>query len=242
MKTFRIEAYGYGGELVLGKCNPAFVAHWQPILEEEGDGELLELVLDLESFDDEPEDALVDPESPILPFEDGVVKPWHDFDDIEHHSGIFADSSFRIVEIDDDGNEVNGGFDQTFNVSDFRTLGCREAYHENVDENPESENKNYVPVLSCFSSEKGSFWTAIFNAENFDPNMLAFVTLESNLAEMVESVFYNFEQLEIEHDGSTTGKGFYASVGWMNTQWHDSSFTYLEDALQEWKDELGTED
>lgn len=242
-KNFRIEAFGYGGELVIGRCNPAFVAHWAPIVQDEGDGDLIELIFNMDEFDDAPEDALVDPEGDIMPFVEDP-KAWHDFDDVEHLSGVFSDSSFRVVEVDDDGNEVEGGFEQEYCLSDFRTLACREAYHQDIPESPEPDNENYIPVLSCFSSEKGSFWTATFTAESFQPELLAFTVLETSLAELVESVFYNFEELEMDHDMySTSGKGMYASVGWMNSDWHDASISesYLSDAMEEWKYDLEEE-
>lgn len=239
MKTFLIEAYGYGGELVLGDCNPAFVAHWHSIVQEDGDAELIESLYALEDYDDEPEDALENPDVPPVPFVDGDFKAWFEFDNIEHVSGVFSDSMIRVFEIDPETGEPNGNFDAEYNINDFRSIASREAYFTSTDVSPEPDNNNYVPVLSVCSSEKGGFWSTTFEAEEFNPALLGFVMLESSLAELVDSVYYDFKELEMNYDNmSTTGKGMYAAVGWMNKEWHDDSVTYMDEALAEWKEEI----
>lgn len=242
MKTFLIEAYGYGGELVLGECNPAFVAHWKPIVQEDGDAELIETLHELDNYEDEPEDALADPDAPPVPFVNGEYKTWFDFDNIEHVSGVFSDSMIRVCEIDPETGEENGNFEAEYEISEFRTIASREAYFTDSDVSPEPDNKNYVPVLSVMSSEKGSFWSTTFEAEEFNPALLGVVVLESTLAEFVDGVYYNFKELELDYDYvSTTGKGMYASVGWMNKEWHDDTVTCIDEALAEWKEEIEIE-
>ena len=47
-------------------------------------------------------------------------------------------------------------------------------------------------------------------------------TVATTLAEIVENAWYDKEVLEENYDAcDTTGKGYYARVGYMNTKWHD---------------------
>ena len=92
------------------------------------------------------------------------------------------------------------------------------------------------PILAFHSSEKGSFANYFLDleGEEFDPEKLAFSTVEMNLAEIVENVYYNKQDLEANYDwNDTTGKAYYASVGYMNTKWHDSADQYTDEYLEE---------
>ena len=56
---------------------------------------------------------------------------------------------------------------------------------------------------------------------------------ETDLGEIVETVWYNGKEVHLEYDyNDTTGKGYYASVGYLNKKWHDTetrSFKQLEE-------------
>ena len=90
-------------------------------------------------------------------------------------------------------------------------------------------------MLAFHSAEKGGFgsWFLETEGEDFDPYKLGCGYVETNVAEIVESVYYDKEELENNMDyNDTTGKGYYASVGWMNTKWHDS-----QDSIKiDWED------
>jgi hypothetical protein len=243
MKTYKIEAYGYGGELAIGECNPAFVEYWNDIVNAEGDSDLVDSLYNMGEYEHDPEDALIDPETPPLPFIEDDFKPYFEFDELEHRTSVFSDGKFKVVEIDPETGEETGNFDEEFEFNDFRVLASREAYLTDCGESPEPDNENFVPVLSCFGSEKGLFWTATFETEEFNPDLLAFTLLESNLAELIDGVFYNFKELEMDHDElSTTGKGLSVTVGWMNKDWHDKEIGYIDEALADWKEELESEE
>ena len=59
----------YGGELVVGTVTKAFVDYWNPIVDEDGDGDLIDFLTD---YDYEPGDIseIEDPEAMPLPTED----------------------------------------------------------------------------------------------------------------------------------------------------------------------------
>ena len=59
------------------------------------------------------------------------------------------------------------------------------------------------------------------HGEDFDPKKFAFSTCDTNLAEIVDTLWYNKEELEPLYDHSyTRGKGSCASVGYLNIKHH----------------------
>jgi hypothetical protein len=233
---YMIQGVGYGGELVVGEVNAAFVEYWQPIVEEEGDSDLVEALFDgCWDDDEEPDDALLDPESPPLPTEDFVPGDWYDIDNFEHSNSTFADSYLEVYQIDDNDLEIDGT-NVRLNISDHDSIYSRECYFgEERDDSDE-----VVPVLSMMSSEKGGFWNVVLELdEPFDPKLLAFGSLESNLCELTDAVFYNGVELDMEYDFcDTTGKGTYAAVGYLNKKWHDAVITpeHMQEMIADWRE------
>ena len=105
-RRFRIEGGRYGGELVLGEANPEFIKHYQDLDE----GELIDVLLEEDSqgwtSDDEPEDALLNPETPPSPVADpGYGYNMWECDDVEHLNSAYADGGFYVYEIPADGTD-----------------------------------------------------------------------------------------------------------------------------------------
>jgi hypothetical protein len=66
-------------------------------------------------------------------------------------------------------------------------------------------------------------WFVETDGEDFDPNKVAYSTVCTNIQEVLDTVWYDKKELwEQDEWKSTNGKGLYASVGWMNLNWHDT--------------------
>jgi hypothetical protein len=225
-RRFRIEAGRYGGELAIGEVDKEFVDYFIDKDEEE-------LIAHVTSYEwDGPENT----DAP-KPKEDFYA--WYETDDKEHLNNAYADAGFYVSEVPADGSD-DFAYDENEKEIKGYHLYDREAYHDAKLEgatygNDEERDKDYVPVLAFHSAEKGGFacWFVETDGEDFDEKKFAYSTVATTLAELVEEVWYDKELLESNYDHcDTTGKGYYASVGYMNTKWHDSEPT--EETLNEY--------
>ena len=222
-RRFRIEAGRYGGELAIGEINPDFVEYW---LDKEGDeADLIDHVNSYEWDDESGRDM----EAPEIG-ED--FNAWFDTDDVEHVNGAYSDGQWVAYEVPADGSDdYDFDNDRTFEATH---LFSREAYHNN--EVPESHEDDVIAVLAFHSGEKGNFgcWFVETEGEDFDPDKICFSSVETTIADIVERVWYNKEELDCEYDyADTTGKGYYASVGFLNKKWHDKYDLYTDEYLEE---------
>jgi len=225
-RRYRIEGSRYGGEQSIGTVSSQFVDYWLA-KENEGDSDLVETVIAFEWED--ASDA--DPNSPVP---SDTFSGWYENDNKEHINGPYADGGFVVTEVPANGSDDYSWDGPREEISAYQ-LYSREAYVSNQVPT-DTELADYVPVLCFHSGEKGSFgcWFIDLVGEEFDPKKLAFSSVETDLAEIVENVWYDKQQLEQEYDyADTTGKGYYACVGYMNTKWHDQSDTYTEEFLEE---------
>lgn len=237
MRKFVVRGGRYGGELTIGRVSKEFVEYWSPKVEEDGDGDLINHVVNLD-YDDADE---IDPNSPPIFFsgnvDDVVVEDtaWYNIDDIEHLNAYYADSGFYVTELDSEDQEIGDEVE----VKPI-TLYGREAYNDTAMPEPteylsQEDIDNYIPVLVFHSGEKGSFGQWIIETENdFDPYKLTFSIVETNLGEFVERVWYDKQELDCDFDWcDSMGKGYYAQVGYMNPKWHDSADKYTEEYLED---------
>jgi len=219
---YRIEAGNYGGELTIGEVSADFVEYWKH--EEQED--LIDQVVSFDDYSDDPEDALEDPDAPPM-----LDSYWHDIDDLEHQNGCYADGSWTITPVPADGSD-DWAYDDSFEVEPTH-MYSRECYSsDEIDEEYEDQT---VPVLAFHSSEKGSFACWFLDTdEEFDAEKLRFGSCESDLADLVETVYYGKEELESNYDyNDTTGKAYYARVGYVNRKWHDPLDYYTPEQLEE---------
>jgi len=215
-RRFRIDAGNYGGELAVGTVDEAFVEHFV----NKSEGNLIE---NLQSYQRGDEEGM----------NQGIPKPWENFngwyeaDDFVHLNSCYDDSGFSWCEVpidgSDDYDEVEG------DVKEFEAhhLYERETPVEfsKPNEDDIEEGDEWIPVLVYHSADKGYLgcWFAETNGEDFDPKKVAFSSVATYVASIVEDVWY--DQKQLEHDTgemSTTSKGDYAKVGWMNSRMHDT--------------------
>ena len=254
-RYFKIDTGRYGGELVVGSINSKFVDYWAEKVEEDGDSDLIDTLQGFEWDDDD----MGDNDSPV-PKEEFYA--WHECDDLEHVNGPFEDNDFHVVEIKlhQDAEYVDGiiqwkeGADHDYRVQMFEEIGdeerqsyqsciySRECYTTKSFLEEEDNEEEYTPVLNFFSSEKGGFGDVYVETEgeDFDPKLLQTGQVETDMATIIESYWYDRKPLQINYDyADTTGKGYYAGVGYVKKQWHDTQDTYINydfeetDALKE---------
>ena len=231
-RKFRIEGGRYGGEAVLGEVNPAFASYYAEL---DDTSELIDAVLEADQMgygdEEEPDDALLDPDTPPGPAKDPEVyfNMWEN-DEFEHINSSYADGGFFVYEVPADGSDDYDYDKEVYEGEAIHVYG-REGGYFNTDDEPEVLNEEdedgnkYIPVLMFHSSEKGTFgaWFVETDGEDFDEFKLGVGVVETNLGEFVDAVFYDKVELDCEYDhNDTTGKSYDAQVGWLNTKWHDT--------------------
>ena len=243
-RRFRIEGGRYGGELVLGTVNPACASHYA-----NKQDEVVDAVLETDDWtndaNNEPEDALQDPNVPPVPNLPGEDFYMWENDDIEHINGAYADGGFFVYEVPADGSDDYDYEKEVYEGEGILVYSREGGYFsteepELVNEEDEEGNK-YVPVLMFHSSEKGGFacWFLETDGEDFDEFKLGYSFVETNLCELISDVYYDKEILEADYDANdTTGKSYDAQVGWLNMKWHDEESKYDDDLLKEYWEEF----
>lgn len=248
-RVFKISTGRYGGELAVGRVSADFVDYWRERVEEDGDSDLIQHVLGLE-YDDED---MMDSDSPAI-MDDADFCGWFETDDKEHLNGPYADNSYYVheVELHPDAEFQYGavcwkeGVDHDYSVAKYEEIGeesdaldyenylyGREAYSTDPDSEHLEEEVELEPVLFFHSSEKGGFGEVfvVTDGADFDPDLFAIGVCETDMGTIIETYWYDGVQLEVDWDyADTTGKGYYASVGYMNPKWHDTLDKYAADS------------
>ena len=227
-RRFRIEAGRYGGELVIGEIDKDFVEYFV-------DKDETDLPGTIQSYEWDDEE-MGDKNAPKLK----NFSYWSECDDKEHVNGIYSDAGFFVSEVPADGSDDESNDEKEYKIEGYHLYG-REAYHEESNLSSLENRSNYnpdewVPVLSFLASEKGFFgcWYVETDGEDFDENKFAFSTVETNLAAIVETVWYDKVELEYDQDSySTETKSSSASVGYFNKKWHDTGASY--DGIDIWE-------
>jgi hypothetical protein len=222
-RIFRIEAGRYGGETVIGKVDSEFVDYFLAIDKSERQEAIIEHVTSYDWDDGQP-----DADAPI-PKEDYYM--W-ECDDIEHINSAYADSGFFVTEVTNEESK----YDYSETETPLEAVMClygREAYSMGTlpDDEDIQDDDNYVPTLAFHSGEKGGFgcWFVETDGEPFDKYKFTYGIIETDMGEFIDSVWYDKKELETDYDfNDTTGKGYYAGVGYMNPKWHDKGEKYIE--------------
>ena len=145
-------------------------------------------------------------------FPDEVVESYYDIDDLEHITSCFEDTEFVVTDEED----------ETVYEGTLECSNTREAYTLN------ETGENYIPIMQCMSSEKGLFFTATFETDDFDVEKLQTKYIETDFGDLIEKITYDGKELELDFDYyDVRNKGFEAKVGWVNPEWHDKE--YCED-------------
>ena len=100
-------------------------------------------------------------------FPDEAVESWYDIDDLEHITSCFEDTDFIVK---DEEDEIV--YEGMLQCSDTREAFTLETGHE-----------GYIPVMTCMSSEKGLFFTATFETDNFDVEKLEIKYIETDFGD-----------------------------------------------------------
>lgn len=259
-RVFKISTGRYGGELTVGRVSADFVDYWRERVEEDGDGVLIDHVLGTE-YDDED---MKDPDSPEM-LSEGEFYAWHELDDKEHLNGPYADNSYYVQEVELHPDAVieygavcwKEGVDHDWGTAKYDEVGdesdameydnhlySREAYSTDPDSDYLDEDVELHPVLFFHSAEKGGFgevFVTTTDGADFDPDLFAIGSCETDMGTIIETYWYDGVQLEVDWDyADTVGKGYYASVGYMNPKWHDTLDKYAADSdnIKELLDEL----
>jgi len=245
-RYFVVDTGRYGGEVCMGKMPADFVEYWNEKIREDGDSDFISHV---QSFEWDDEDGR-DPESPSIGEE---FYSWTECEEIEHLNGPYEDNNYYVQEIKLHPDAVYNteyqtiewkeGVDHDYTVSmfedvgeemgpfDYKTLYSREAY-ANYD-TPQQDFQT-EPVMCWHSSEKGGFGEVFIATEDdFDPEKFFCGAVETDCATIIERYWYDKKELDVHFDrADSTGKGYYAYVGFMNPAWHDKDYT--EENIQEY--------
>ena len=216
-RLFRVDTSIHGGELVIGTVNEEFVQHFI----DEDESELMTYVLEAEDI--EPEDL----EGPEICDE---FYTWSETDDIEHLYGVYANTEWSWMEVT--GTDGRDMYDDEYEGEKFEPLHLhdREAYHSDTDEH--KEKYDVVPCLLYHTMEKGGMGNFFIetDGEDFDPNKFCYSTVATNVAEIVDQVWYDKQLIDCDMQWcDTRSKGDYVQVGWFNKDWHDTREQRLAD-------------
>jgi len=235
----------YGGEAVVGTVTKAFVDYWKPIVDEDGDGDLVDFLTDFD-YETTQEEMIEDPDAMPLPVDDpDEYEPgaWFNFEDKEHINGPYADAGLSVYPIDEEGNEDYDNAEE-IEFDDVYCYSSRECYTTD-DISDVEDPENYTPVLAFHSAEKGQFFNFVLELdEPFDARLLATQQVETDIGSFIESVWYDGKEIELDFDwNDTTGKGYYATVGYLNNKWHDvnaQTFEQLEEdgIIEDWRESI----
>jgi hypothetical protein len=250
-RYFLVDTGRYGGEVCVGTMPEDFVSFWNPRISDDGDSDFISHVQGIEWDDPDEQDS----DSPSAGEE---FYSWTEADDIEHLNGPYADSQFYVQEIQlhEDAEfteygsvEWREGVDHDYTVAkwqdvgeelgpfDYQCLYSREAY---ANYNEPQEDVETVPVMTWHSGEKGCFGQLFIetDGEDFNDELLHCGAVETDCTSIIERYWYNKQELDICWDwADTTGKGYYAWVGFMNPKWHDKQpdDAMIQEYFEDWE-------
>jgi hypothetical protein len=238
-RYFMIELGNAGSEVTVGKVNKDFVEFWVG----EDSEDLVDHVKGLESDD---EDEINEDSPPMFDDEDMPNAPFYDVTDYVHTTQSYTDATYMVEEIvlNDDAKieegilmsedwnsapyDVIDNFD--YEATEPYIAAEREFYLEYTD-----DNQGAVPVLMSFTEQAGNLGRVLIvtDDEDFDPDLLAFSAIQTDLAGVINRVFYNGKEFPIdtnwaEPDGDYTE----ARVGYISPDYIGSD----EEIAQEIKE------
>lgn len=220
-RFYRIVISGYGGEAAYINLNKEAYEFWQPIVEEFGDADLVEYMVNAEEgeFDFDYIESV--PTQAQFMTEDEYTYPWFEApNEFIHQYGVEYGSSYLTVE------EVETGDYNSNIISDVVDGENLPEYLDNIMESYEYEfdlvesdeeldgEGDYV--VQFYSSEKGQFFDGVIETVGeFDPKKLKIVFTEyPNGEDVITSVEYDGVEVD-NNGGDTNGKGYSAHL-WSN--------------------------
>ena len=185
---YRIEIYGRGGEIVIGKIKREFYDFF-----EENELDIEDYAWNHDYFE-ENEDVEI-PED-IRPFEPG---DWYDCDNIAHEYGPCVDDAYVTITQD---NEV---LFENVEASELSQQGL--TLEGGAEYYPNEELEDGDAYFLGQSIEKGHFLTFEFEADSFNLEKLTFNVVDVDGWELITSAKYDDQDIEDMGDLSTEGKG-----------------------------------
>lgn len=199
MATFTISINGWGAEMCLGRITPAAYEYWST---REDDDPALSSHLFWDPYSDEDGNEITDDEDPRW------IGQWWECDDIEHCHGAFKDQC-HIVVTDEDDNQVWSTEDVNIHKTEFSSPDDIRLPDPDIDPDVDLERPPSIYFIKTWNSEKGNFFSAEFETDNFDPAKLKFFATEIDGDTVIDHVTYDDQDLEND-GGDTRGK----SSGW----------------------------
>jgi len=223
-RYYKISLWGYGGESAYINLSKEAYDFWKPIVDKEGDDQLVEYMLNAEDGDLDDLEVIVPPEAMFLQEEtddETYAYPWYEApNEFVHQYGVeYSSARITVEEItsEDYGADVVVEVVDGENLQEFLD-GVMEDNDYEIDlvESDEDFGDEGDYTLHMTSSEKGVFYEGRFETVGeFDPKKLKVVITEyPNGEDTVTNILYN--DVDIDNDGGdTNGKGYYAAV-WAN--------------------------
>jgi hypothetical protein len=219
-RYYNIRVYGYGAEHVYATISKEAYNFWKSIVDEHGDSDLLEYLLNAEDgqFNFEHIEK-IPPEANFLADEDGACYSWYDMpNEFEHvHSASIDSASIDIDEVEDyDYNSRHiATVVQSEDISDWTNKVSEDTDYEVeiLDCVDDVYPKQGSYIIQMLSMEKGTFFEGtVETVGDFDPKKLKIQYSETtNGEDVIRGMTYNDKEVYNE-GGDTNGKGYSAAI------------------------------
>lgn len=217
-RYYRITLNGYGGESAyIGISKDAF-EFWHPVVEEHGDNDIVNYMVNAEEGDYEFDEIDEVPMSAQFLYdkEYDFSRPWFEAgDEFEHSYGVEYTSAYITIEEVADDDYSSKWVADVIENENLSSLVEENEHWESVVEmgvcGSVPDNVKYVAQM--YSSEKGTFFEGIVETVgDFDISKLKIYTTEYfNGEDTVSNVEYNGVDID-NQGGDTNGKGYYGAV------------------------------
>ena len=222
-RYYHIQLWGYGAEHAYASISKEAYDFWKPVVDEHGDNDLCNYLLNAEegTFDFEDIDS-VPPEANFLSDDEegvGACSQWYEMpNEFEHiHAVTIDNAQIEVNEVD--GLEYSSKHIETIientNVNEWANKISEETDYETeiLDSVEDTYPDKGTYVVQMLSLEKGTFFDGIVETVGaFDPKKLKIQYSETtNGEDVVRSITYDGVEVD-NNGGDTNGKGFSAAV------------------------------
>jgi len=222
-RYYHIQLWGYGAEHAYASIPEKAYDFWKPVVDEHGDNDLCNYLLNAEDGTFEFENIeSVPPEANFLSDDEegiGACSQWYEMpNEFEHTHAISIDSAnIEINEVD--GTEYNSKHINTVveneSLNDWASKISEETDYETeiLDSVEDTYPDKGTYIVQMLSMEKGTFFDGIVETVGeFDPKKLKIQYSETtNGEDVVRSITYEGNDID-NNGGDTNGKGYAASV------------------------------
>lgn len=223
-RYFRIYLNGYGGEAAYINISKEAYEFWNKVVEDEGDSDLVNYMLEAENGDLDDLEVIVPPEAMFMQVEeDGEVYayPWYEAaNEYVHQYGVEYGSARLVVEEVDSDDYMSKTIADVIDGEDLQeyldNIMAENEYEIDLVESDEDFGEEGDYVVQFYSSEKGCFFDGIIETHgDFDAKKLKVIATEyPNGEDVVTSIEYDGVEID-NQGGDTNGKGYSAHL-WKN--------------------------